>query len=66
MMQKCPGCGHSNYLRTVRYGMPDEPVDESKFVLGGCCLSGMDPLTVCIKCDWEGDFKENAALSVFE
>jgi hypothetical protein len=27
--------------------MPDRPVDESKYVLGGCCVSDDDPTLKC-------------------
>lgn len=35
--------------------MPDGPVDENKYLLGGCCISpdGIDPTHECIKCGWQ-------------
>lgn len=51
----CPNCGSSEGLREVIYGLPDEPPDDSKAVLGGCCVEEGDPQNVCINCGWEGN-----------
>jgi len=59
MTNTCPECKSAASLREIIYGMPDGPLDESKYVTGGCCLSGMDPTTTCISCGWEGDFKNH-------
>lgn len=45
--------------------MPDGPLDDSKYVTGGCCLSESDPMTTCIECGWEGDFKNHSELFEF-
>ncbi len=34
--------------------MPDKEPDESKFVVGGCCISDDNPEHACITCDWQG------------
>ena len=39
--------------------MPDRPVDESKYALGGCCVSDKDPTRKCIECGWEGEYVNN-------
>lgn len=59
MTKTCPECKSATYLREVVYGMPDGPLDDSKYVTGGCCVSEMDPLITCISCGWEGDFKNH-------
>ena len=56
MRKLCPNCQTSNGLRQVIYGMPDGPMDESKYEVGGCCLSEKDPMSICVTCGWEGDF----------
>ena len=42
------------------YGYPDGPIDEQKYVLGGCCISDNDPTIRCIECGWEGEYRDNA------
>lgn len=59
MTNTCPSCGDSTSLRKVIYGLPDGPLDETKYVTGGCCRSEKDPITSCINCGWEGDFKNH-------
>jgi len=59
MTQTCPKCKGTSSLREVIYGMPDGPLDDSKYITGGCCLSEKDPMTTCIECGWEGDFRNN-------
>lgn len=39
--------------------MPEEPLDESKFLTRGCCVSASDPTLICINCTWEGGFVNN-------
>ena len=48
-MKVCPNCRSKTGLRRVLYGMPmpskdpTQPlVDETKYVLGGCCISAND------------------------
>jgi DNA-directed RNA polymerase subunit RPC12/RpoP len=48
--KKCPECGSTTALRKYIYGMPDGPVDESKYLIGGCCITGNDPTYECIDC----------------
>ena len=40
--------------------MPDGPVDEGKYAIGGCCVSDDDPTLKCIECGWEGANVNNA------
>ena len=51
---KCPQCKGEDSVREIFWGMPDGPVDEGKYVLGGCCISpdGIDPTHECIECGW--------------
>jgi hypothetical protein len=56
MTKNCPSCGEVASLREVIYGLPDGPPEESKYAIGGCCISESDPMTICINCGWEGDF----------
>lgn len=37
--------------------MPDGPVDEARYAIGGCCVSDDDPTLKCIECGWKGEFK---------
>ncbi len=39
---QCPDCKSTGGLRKVIYGLPDGPIDESKFNMGGCCISERD------------------------
>jgi len=41
------------------YGYPEGPIDEQKYVLGGCCVSENDPTLRCIECGWEGEYVNN-------
>jgi hypothetical protein len=70
-MKVCPNCRSKTGLRKVLYGMPmpsEDPtqplVDESKYVLGGCCISANDPTTRCIECGWQGKFANNIPYSI--
>jgi hypothetical protein len=55
---KCPKCGSRAGVRKIQYGMPAEMPDESKYAVGGCCVSmdGSDPVWTCIDCNesWGG------------
>lgn len=35
--------------------MPDSHFNESKYSLGGCCVSDNDPTLECIECGWKGE-----------
>jgi hypothetical protein len=59
-MKSCPTCNSSKGLREIIYGMPDGPVDEARYAIGGCCVSDDDPTLKCIKCGWEGENVNNA------
>lgn len=54
-INNCPVCKGENTVREVVWGMPDGPVDESKYLMGGCVVSpdGNDPTHECIKCGWQ-------------
>ena len=67
-MKICPACKSKTGIRKISYGMPMRTfdpngplIDESKYVLGGCCVSANDPTIKCIECDWEGGYKNNIA-----
>ena len=49
--RKCPTCKQMGTIRTIVYGMPMGPVDESKFVLGGCIIDDDSPIYHCVGCD---------------
>ena len=40
--------------------MPDGPVDEERYAIGGCCVSDYDPTLKCIECGWKGVNVNNA------
>ena len=54
-LKNCPECKGEGTIREIIWGMPAGPVDESKYVTGGCCVSpdGNDPTHECIKCGWQ-------------
>jgi hypothetical protein len=56
-LPKCPNCGSEKDVREILYGLPESPVDESRYEIGGCCVSESDPSLRCISCGWEGEFK---------
>jgi hypothetical protein len=58
-MKSCPTCNSSKGLREIIYGMPDDPVDEARYVIGGCCISDNDPTIECIDCGWKGEYVDN-------
>jgi hypothetical protein len=41
------------------YGLPDGPVDEKKYAVGGCCISDHDPTVICIEYGWKGEYGDN-------
>ena len=47
----CPSCYEIESIRTIVYGMPSAPIDESKYVLGGCMTENDAPRYRCINCD---------------
>ncbi len=53
-MKSCPKCASSYGLREIIYGMPDGPIDESKYALGGCFVTDDGPTLKCIECGWKG------------
>ena len=59
-MKSCPTCKSSSGLRKIIYGMPDGPVDEEMYTIGGCCVSDNDPTLMCIDCGWKGVNVNNA------
>ena len=52
----CPQCSSKSGLREILYGLPDGPVDQEQYAIGGCCISDNDPTIKCIECGWKGDF----------
>lgn len=52
--QTCPSCDSDEGIREILYGLPDGPVDENKFAIGGCCVTGSDPIWTCMECGWSG------------
>ena len=55
----CPQCSSKSGLREIFYGLPDGPVDEKKYAIGGCCISDNDPTVKCIECGWKGEYVDN-------
>ena len=49
--RNCPKCRHVGSIRTILYLMPLYPIDESKFVIGGCVIDEDAPTFHCINCD---------------
>ncbi len=64
--KNCPSCGSTTGLRKYIYGMPDGPVDESKYLIGGCCITGNDPTHECIECGHQIFKKPNPDIFEFE
>jgi len=50
--ETCPSCGDAEAIRTILYGMPMGPVDDSIYTLGGCVVSKNMPRYLCINCNW--------------
>jgi hypothetical protein len=52
---KCSECGSSK-IAEILYGLPvfslglEKKINKNKIFLGGCCVSGNDPLWKCIDC----------------
>jgi hypothetical protein len=47
----CPAC-NSTQVKKIVYGFPDvENFDFDKFEVGGCCVTGRDPLYKCTNCE---------------
>ncbi len=72
-MKKCPACKSKTGLRKFSYGMPMPPlfpngplIDESKYVLGGCCVSDNDPTIKCIECGWKGEYVNNMPFQIWK
>lgn len=59
-MKSCPTCNSSSGLREIIYGMPNGPVDEEMYAIGGCCVSENDPTLKCVDCGWKGENVNNA------
>ena len=55
----CPQCSSKSSLREIFYGLPDGPVDQTKYAIGGCCISDNDPTVKCIECGWKGEYVDN-------
>lgn len=53
----CPNCGTNKDVREIFYGLPEGPMDESKYAIGGCCVSESEPTLRCITCGWNSEFK---------
>lgn len=53
----CPQCSSQSGLREIFYGLPDGPVDEDRYAIGGCCVTDNDPTLKCVECGWKGEFK---------
>jgi len=58
-MKSCPRCSSNLGLRKIFYGLPDGPVDEKKYAIGGCCVSDNDATVKCIECGWKGEYIDN-------
>lgn len=54
--EKCPACG-SLKVAKIFYGMPapspqlEERIRTGEIVLGGCCITGDDPMWKCLDCE---------------
>ena len=55
----CPQCSSKTGVREIFYGLPDGPVDEKKYAIGGCCISDNDTTVKCIECGWKGEYVDN-------
>lgn len=58
VMKPCPECHSKTGIKKFLWGMPQFPVDETKYVIGGCCVTDDDPTHACIECGWEGRFRK--------
>lgn len=50
----CPKCNEMGKIKEILYGMPFEDYNQTKYVLGGCCITDNDPEIQCTNCDWTG------------
>jgi len=66
MKSPCPACKQKGGLKKYLYGLPDGPVDEDEYAIGGCCLTGDDPKYLCTNCGWKGSsLSKKATASTF-
>lgn len=54
MKESCPNCDGRTGLREILYGLPDEPIDDTKYEIGGCIISPFQPTWACVDCGWRG------------
>jgi hypothetical protein len=53
--KKCPACG-SEKIAEILYGLPafserlQKMLADNEIVLGGCCITGDDPVWRCVDC----------------
>jgi hypothetical protein len=52
-LKKCGNCGSRTGLREIIYGLPEGPLDESKYIIGGCLVGDQDPTHECVECGWQ-------------
>lgn len=66
-INNCPDCKSEGTVREIIWGMPAGPVDESKYVVGGFCVSpdGNDPTHECIKCGWQNKKAPQESTGLF-
>jgi hypothetical protein len=50
----CPKCNEMGKIKEILYGMPSEDYNQTKYVLGGCCITDNEPEIQCTNCDWTG------------
>lgn len=49
-------CLSETGIHRIIHGMTSESMEESKFKLGGCCLSDLNPKSNCVQCVRKGDY----------
>jgi hypothetical protein len=54
MKESCPSCDSTEGIREILYGMPEFPVDETKYYIKGCCVVPNSPTWLCLECGWAG------------
>ena len=59
--KECPKCKLEKVMR-IMYGLPDPlwKIPEDVY-LGGCCVTGEDPLWHCDSCGWQWGGDSNGA-----
>lgn len=64
--ERCPECG-SKRVAAILYGLPDfsdeleRSLDAGEVVLGGCTITGDDPLWQCVECQHQwGEWVEGS------